>query len=69
MYKEGIYQGPSNKETYSKSHSVLITGWGTDSKGVYYNGLNSYSSNWGLGGYVRFYANWSLFLGFYSIEL
>ncbi|KAF4668371.1 hypothetical protein FOL46_002036, partial [Perkinsus olseni] len=53
LYKSGIYESEFC-DSSAISHSVLITGYGTDEKGLnYWEIKNSWGTEWGMAGYGR----------------
>ncbi|KAM7344174.1 uncharacterized protein ACRADG_010997 [Cochliomyia hominivorax] len=54
-YTEGIYDDPEC--TGAVNHAVLVIGYGTENGQDYWLVKNSWSSNWGMGGYVKMARN------------
>uniref|UniRef100_A0A224YBP3 Cathepsin B n=1 Tax=Rhipicephalus zambeziensis TaxID=60191 RepID=A0A224YBP3_9ACAR len=50
-YKTGVYQRHSN--TFCGYHVIRIVGWGTENGVKYWLAANSWSPNWGDGGYFK----------------
>ncbi|XP_066251910.1 cathepsin B-like [Euwallacea similis] len=52
-YKSGVYQATSNKEV--GAHAIKILGWGVEKGTNYWLIANSWDSDWGDNGYVKFF--------------
>ena len=51
LYKSGVFTGKCGTKL---DHGVLVVGYGKDESGLeYYMVKNSWSTSWGLGGYIK----------------
>ncbi|XP_030747309.1 cathepsin B-like [Sitophilus oryzae] len=51
-YKSGVYEATSSN--YIGGHAVKIAGWGVENGSKYWLIANSWNTDWGLDGYVKF---------------
>lgn len=50
IYRGGVY---NSGHDFEMDHAVQLTGYGTDSKQMYWSVRNSWGPHWGEGGYIR----------------